>query len=67
MGAAASDVRWVKSGGVMQPNDTATYRGRTPNTYNIQFWVYKDRTTVWPALTGMRCWQATDRFVRTVR
>jgi hypothetical protein len=40
---------------VKQPIDTARYRGRTPNTYNIQFWVYKHRTTVSAAKAVTRC------------
>jgi hypothetical protein len=46
---------------VTQPNSTARYRGLTTNTYNIQFWVYKDRATLSRPLTGTRCRRATDR------
>src|SRR5919197_2983518 len=46
---------------VTQPYSTARYRGLTTNTYNIQFWVYKDRATLSRPLTGTRCRRATDR------
>jgi hypothetical protein len=55
LGGDAPDSVLCGPDGVKQPVDTARYRGRTPNTYNIQFWVYKHCTGVSTVKAVTRC------------